>query len=216
MSSLSWRGASPGWQLIAYMMLAAFAPAAWGQDAQSPAPSPAIVFPTPQTAGCRAAGDRPAALCRPTESNVPLTSLKQLLSMGPAELDFLYQSHAGATLPCGKVRGRVILFPGTGMARPASSVGRLVWQGKVFMPDGTQAVNRFFGVRMIKGRVYQGSSWVDGQPSLILDYQSTSWVYRNYRDEIREVAPGLYLGLMYARTQPVPKFKMYFAFEATP
>ena len=50
---------------------------------------------------------------------------------------------------------------------------RLVWQGKIFKEDGTGAVNRFFGVRMIKAEVYPGESWLDGGSSLILDYQNT-------------------------------------------
>ena len=41
-------------------------------------------------------------------------------------------------------------------------------------------------------------------------------VYKNYRDEIRQVGPGLYLGLMYDRTTAPPKTVMYFALEACP
>ena len=75
-----------------------------------------------------------------------------------------------------------------------------MWQGKVFEPGQTSAVNRFFGMRLVRAQVYQGPSWLDGQPSLILDYSQTSRVYANNRDEIRQVAPGLFLGLMYDRT----------------
>jgi hypothetical protein len=46
---------------------------------------------------------------------------------------------------------------------------------------------------------------------LILDYSRTSRVYAQYRDEIRQVGPGLYLGVMHARTAPQPTFKTYFA-----
>jgi hypothetical protein len=88
-----------------------------------------------------------------------------------------------------------------------------VWQGKVFGPCPDAAVNRFFGARMIHARVGYGPSWRDGQPALILDYQDTSWVYARNRDEIRQVAPGVYLGLMYARAEPAPRFKMYFVLE---
>ncbi|HEY2159561.1 MAG TPA: hypothetical protein VGH33_28310, partial [Isosphaeraceae bacterium] len=78
------------------------------------------------------------------------------------------------------------------------------------------AVNKFFGVRSVPGRLYQAESWRDGQPALILDYQETSRIYRNNSDEIRQVGPGLYLGLMYARTSPEPTLKMYFALEEAP
>ena len=71
------------------------------------------------------------------------------------------------------------------MARGRREAARLIWQGKVFSDDGTTAVNRFFGTSVVSGNVYQGKSWLDGRPSLILDYQGTSLVYGRYRDEIR-------------------------------
>ena len=70
-----------------------------------------------------------------------------------------------------------------------------------------------FLVRSIAGKLYYAESWKDGRTSLILDYRETSYLYRRNRDEIRQVAPGLYLGLMYAVSQPQPKFKMYFALQ---
>jgi len=86
----------------------------------------------------------------------------------------------------------------------------------VFEPCQNTAVNRFFCVRIIRGQVYEGCSWHDGAPALILDYGQTSFVYQHYRDEIRQVAPGLYLGIMYDRTKAPPKVVMYFALEACP
>jgi len=93
---------------------------------------------------------------------------------------------------------------------------RLFWQGKVFEPDQTTAVNRFFGLRLIRAQVYQGPSWLDGQPALVLDYSQTSRVYAANRDEIRQIAPGLFLGLMHDRTTAPPRLVMYFALDARP
>jgi hypothetical protein len=146
---------------------------------------------------------------------VPITSIKQLVRLSGPELDSLYRSAHSACVPVGRVRGRVIMYPGTKLAVPVSKMARLMWQGKVFREGQPAAVNRFFGLRMIKANVYQGQSWLDGGTSLILDYSETSWLYAPYRDEIREVAPGIFLGLMYSRTQPDPTLKMYFALEAT-
>ncbi|SIO60238.1 hypothetical protein SAMN05444166_6320 [Singulisphaera sp. GP187] len=146
---------------------------------------------------------------------VPITSIDQLLRMDRGALDVLYQSSGAAPMPVGKVKGRVILYPGTGLTRPASKVARLMWQGKIFKNEQPMAVNRFFGLKVIKANVYQDQSWLDGRPSLILDYSQTSRLYAPYRDEIREVGPGIFLGLMYSRTQPDPTLKMYFALEAT-
>jgi len=201
---------------------------AWGQDAR-PAPLPALVPSDPllveATAGPLASPQSIPLVTGSSQSALPqlsspaivsITSIDQLLQMEPSALDDLYRRSPAAAVPAGKVKGRVLKYPGTRLAKPASRVARLVWQGKVFKGDEAMAVNRFFGLRMIEGRLYQGESWLDGGPALILDYQGTSRVYNAYRDEIREVGPGLYLGLMYERIQPQPKFKMYFALDARP
>jgi hypothetical protein len=143
----------------------------------------------------------------------PVLTIAQLVRLSPAELDFLYGQAAAAPMLDGRVHGRAIVFPGTRLAGPASGCARIVWQGKVFRAADATATNRFCGIPAIQGRLSYGASWRDGRPALILDYQSTSRVYAQYRDEIRQVAPGLFLGLMYARTCPQPTLKMYFALE---
>jgi hypothetical protein len=146
----------------------------------------------------------------------PAVSADRLVRMGPAELDGLYRTAGPGAVPQGRVRGIPIVAPGSRFGPAASRAGRVVWQGKVFEPEAGSAVNRFFGVRAVRGRVYYAPSWLDDRPSLILDYQGTSRVYGRYRDEIREVAPGLYLGVMFARTEPTPTFTRFFAFDARP
>jgi hypothetical protein len=157
----------------------------------------------------------PSTVAVPAVTAVTVTA-DFLVRMSPGELDHLYRSASPGLLPRGKVRGIPIVAPGSSLAPVMSRGARVVWQGKVFRDDGRTAVNRFFGVRMIQGNLYSGTSWIDGRPSLVLDYQGTSLVYGRYRDEIRQVAPGLYLGAMFARTEPVPTFTRYFAFEARP
>ena len=143
-------------------------------------------------------------------------TLDQLLQMSPAELDAIYRQGSAVAIPEGRIRGTAILSPGTRRTRALSRGARLMWQGKVVEPGQTSAVNRFFGMRIVRGQVYQGPSWLDGQPSLVLDYSQTSRVYANNRDEIRQVAPGLFLGLMYDRTTAPPGLAMYFALDAQP
>ncbi|MDR3637592.1 MAG: hypothetical protein P4L84_27550 [Isosphaeraceae bacterium] len=140
-------------------------------------------------------------------------SIEQIVRMSPAELDALYAQGVVAAVPAGRVKGHALVAPGKPWAAPASKGARVVWQGKIFDPSGTAVVNRFFGVKAIKGNVYAAESWRDGQPALIIDYSETSRVYARYRDEIRQVGPGLYLGLMYTRSNP-PELKRYFALEA--
>jgi hypothetical protein len=155
-------------------------------------------------------------LARPAAGQAGSRTLDDLAGMSPAQLDQVYRSSVAAAIPAGKVRGRALVRPGSALAVPRSKASRLLWQGKIFHPDDSTAINRFFGMRIIRGRLYYAPSWMDGRTSLILDYQGTSLVYGAYRDEIRQVAPGLFLGLMYARTTPQPTFKMYFALEVPP
>lgn len=144
----------------------------------------------------------------------PPVSPDGLVRMTSWQLDQLYRAAPAGRLPSGPVRGIPIVAPGRAVGPVASKAGRLVWQGKVFDDGGASAVNRFFGIKAVRGRLSQGTSWLDGRPALILDYQGSSLVYARYRDEIREVAPGLYLGAMFSRTQPQPTFTRFFAFEA--
>lgn len=144
---------------------------------------------------------------------LPAYTIDQLVRMDPGTLNQVYQQGCSVALPPGPIRGRVIVFPGSALAAPSSKVARLIWQGKVIGDGGDTVVNRFFGVRAIKGQIYQAESWLDGRPAVIIDYSNTSLVYAKYRDEIRLVAPGIYLGLMYSRTCPQPTLKTYFLLE---
>ncbi len=144
------------------------------------------------------------------------TSLDQLLRMNPAELESLYRHGTAVAIPSGPIKGTALLSPGSRRTRALSRGARLFWQGKVFEPGGTTAVNRFFGLQVVRAQVMQGPSWLDGGPALVLDYSQTSRVYADNRDEIRQVAPGLFLGLMYDRTTAPPGLVMYFALQTNP
>jgi hypothetical protein len=140
----------------------------------------------------------------------------QILQLSGPELEALYRQGSAVGIPPGRVRGTAILAPGSRRNRALAMATRLVWQGKVFDPAGGSAVNRFFGLRVVQAQVYQDRSWLDGAPSLVLDYSQTSRIYAGNRDEIRQVAPGLFLGLMYSRTEPQPTLLMYFVLEVQP
>jgi len=138
---------------------------------------------------------------------------RDLVHMSAPELEALYRGGSAVGLPAGRIRGTALPAPGARRNGPMSTGARLVWQGKIIDPSGASATNRFFGVPMIRGQLYQGESWLDGAPAVILDYAETSRVYAQNRDEIRQIAPGLYLGLMYGRTEPQPTLRLYFALE---
>ena len=144
----------------------------------------------------------------------PALTVCQLVHMCRAELDAVYESGTAPATLSGKVRGTTIPSPGSSFGPARSKATRVVWQGKVFDSCCGTATNKFFGLRAVKANVYSGESWMDGKPALILDYSQTSLVYRDVRDEIREVGPGLYLGAMVEDHCCGSRLKMYFVLEA--
>ena len=138
--------------------------------------------------------------------------MSDLVRMPKGELEALYLASPPASAPSGFVPGRAIKSPGSRFTVANSRATRLVWQGKIFRDDGTM-INRIFGgAKAIPAAVYQGESLIDGQPSLIFDY-SGSKLWPDVRDEVREVEPGLYLGVMY-KGRPNAQQKMFFTLDA--
>ena len=60
-----------------------------------------------------------------------------------------------------------------------------------------------------------GPSVIDDRPCLILDYDQPSnpWIIRQVHDELRQVAPGLYLGPAMWKRKSGPKLLLYFAIQ---
>lgn len=142
----------------------------------------------------------------------PRREMGDLVRMPRSELEALYLASPPASAPTGFVPGRAIKNPGSRFTAANARATRLVWQGKIFRDDGTM-INRVFGAaKAIPADVYQGTSLIDGGPALILDY-SGSKLWPDVRDEIREVEPGLYLGVMY-KGRPDMKQKMFFTLDA--
>ena len=136
--------------------------------------------------------------------------------MSPAELEYLYRAAAPGPIPHGYLRGRAIYCPCERLAGVRSGLTHALWHGKLFNDCGTGLVHQWCGFRAIKAKVCFGPSWLDGKPSIIMDYGDTSLVWEDVRDELREVAPGLYLGRMYRRKPCGAQFKTFFALEACP
>lgn len=129
----------------------------------------------------------------------------ELMNMSRAELDKLYQN-SPIGVPKGNSRGTAVIVPGTWFAKVfAGFIRLLAWQGKVFYPE-QYLLNKItpFRLRSVKAQVYEGNSWLDGGRTLVLDYSKSSFIAQKIRDEIREVAPGLYLGKVYWGEQRTP------------
>ncbi len=135
----------------------------------------------------------------------------QLLTMSKAELDELFRSSPVGDIPEGDTNGTVIANPGTFLAKLNAKAAHLIaWQGKVFNPATEDLKNKItpFRMKSIRARVYKEPSWVDGQECIVLDYSKTSKVARFIRDEIREVSPGVYLGVVFWGKRRVLKFAL--------
>jgi hypothetical protein len=134
--------------------------------------------------------------------------------MSRCELEQLYLQAEPGPVPTGYARGKALRWAGHRWAASASRLTGLLWHGKWFDDGDCTLLNEWcFGVKAIRAQVYCGPSWLDGRPAIIMDYSDTSTVWRDVRDELRQVGPGLYLGVMYQRKCPCPKFKMFFALE---
>ena len=117
--------------------------------------------------------------------------------MSASERDQLYEESTVGPIPVGDTLGTALLTSGI-VGRLFAVYARLTsWQGKVFDPVRGELLNKVspFGIRAIRAKVYVGDSLqVKGQQAIIIDYSTTSFIARQIRDEIRMVAPGLYLG----------------------
>lgn len=125
---------------------------------------------------------------------------RTLLGQGDRELDKLFRASPAGEVPRGPMDGTAVIAAGTGVTKPIALLARsFAWRGKVFDPGGRTLNNRVspFDITAIKATVARGSSWVDGKDCVVIDYSKTSLVARGVRDEIRLVAPGLYLGVVW-------------------
>jgi len=126
--------------------------------------------------------------------------VNQLLAMSQSELDQLFESSQAGPIPQGQAEGTAIVDPGTELSPIAARfIHIFAWKGKVFDPQRGILYNRILpmGEQAVIAKVYRGNSWLDDKDCIVLDYSQTSLIAHWIRDEIREVAPHLYLGIVY-------------------
>jgi hypothetical protein len=122
------------------------------------------------------------------------------LEMTPAQLDELFASSPAGNIPVGRGRGTAVMFAGRPAAKRFAAFVRLVlWHGKVFRPETHDLKNLLtpFSWQGIRAEVYSGDSWYDGRPCVVLDYSKSSKVAGQIRDEIRQIGPDEYLGMVF-------------------
>jgi hypothetical protein len=140
-------------------------------------------------------------------------TVEDLLGMSQKELDDLFSAHEAGPIPNGEGEGTAIIAPGTPRSRMlARMVNHFAWQGKVFDAEHGTLRNHILtlGIKAIVAQVYKGPSLLDGKECIVLDYSQTSTIAGWVRDEIRLIAPNLYLGKVYAHEKRLIDFALEF------
>jgi hypothetical protein len=140
-------------------------------------------------------------------------TVPEMLKMSQAQLDDLFTQSSAGDIPSGEAKGTAIVAPGTTYSEDvADFIKHFTWQGKVFDPAKGVLRNRILpmGLNAIIARVYKGPSWLDGKECIVLDYSETSLIAHWIRDEIREVAPSVYLGKVYWSKKRLIDFALEF------
>ena len=146
------------------------------------------------------------------DTSLPAVLTGRTLSrLEPCQWDELFARGTVGALPVGLGRGRVLFVSDAKLPRARASLAGVAWKGKYFDPDGG-FINQWVGFRAVASRVAVGPSWLDGRPCIVLEYPPGTAVFGNARDELREVAPGVFLGRFYERC-PCPKLRGYFVLE---
>jgi len=114
-------------------------------------------------------------------------------------------------MPTGYYRGHVLQMIDARHPRFRAATQNVVWKGKHFLPCGCM-VNQWAGFKAVKAPVTTSESWLDGQPCISIDYPTDAPIFGNARDELREIAPGVFLGRVYERC-PEPRLQGYFVLE---
>ena len=138
---------------------------------------------------------------------------KEFLKMPGEKLDQIFRESPAGEIPRGESDGVAIVAPGTKVSNDiARFVNLLTWKGKVFDPVKGELRNKILplGHKAIVAKVYKDKSWFDQKECIVLDYSKTSLVAKWIRDEIREVAPGIYLGLVYWGKKKLIHFALQF------
>ena len=142
------------------------------------------------------------------------TTAKQLLKMSQNELDALFRASPAGPIPDGEAQGTAIIAPGTELTGIAAKLIHLfTWQGKVFDAKHGTLRNKILplGHKAIVAQVYLDKSWFDGKECIALDYSKTSLLAQWVRDEIRQVGPRTYLGIVYWRKTKTIDFALEFS-----
>ena len=131
-------------------------------------------------------------------------SLAALRKSTPCCWEALFREGTLGCGPLGPTRGTVLYADGKHPRFKARMQGP-VWKGKTFHDDGTLTNRWLGGVQAVSAPTHVGESWLDGRPCLVMQYAADAPVFGNVRDELRQIAPGVWLGRSYDSATGQPK-----------
>jgi hypothetical protein len=147
------------------------------------------------------------------DNTTTITDPAQFLEMSNEKLDELFRNSSAGNIPVGEGAGTAIIAPGSAVSDDiAKFVHLFTWKGKVFDPAKGELRNKILplGHKAIVAKVYKDKSWLDQKECIVLDYSKTSLIAHWIRDEIREVVPGIYLGIVYWGKKKLIHFALKF------
>jgi hypothetical protein len=140
------------------------------------------------------------------------TCLEDLEHLSECQLRELYTGTTFCKPFVGVARGKLIHLSDRFLPNIKVRGSRSVWRGKMACEDGYFS-NRWIGDRnWIDSHWVIGPSWIDGKPTQVMEYPAGTKLFWNMHDELREIAPGLYLGPVFERF-PCPKFRGWVALQ---
>ena len=169
---------------------------------------------------------RPDAAPKSTARRTPApATLDALLHAGPAALAELYRNAGVPRIGdvTGDLRGRLLAIPS--LEEPLATLPRLLasssafpWRGKSFAAVNAErgtGNNRVIvdRLRLFRFETFIGPSRAGDFDAMQLDYDNRDnpFFIRAIKDEVRELAPGLYLGQAFVQIgASAPKLALYF------
>ncbi len=111
----------------------------------------------------------------------------------PCCWEALFRNGTVACTPHGCVKGTVLYADGK-QPRVKARLQGIAWKGKNFHDDGTFTNRWLGGVQAVTADTRVEPSWIDGQPCLTMQYAPNAPIFSNVRDEVRQIAPDVWLG----------------------